>query len=750
MLDTGQLDTITTFPRLIDYLRDQLDWQIEEADFDELTYDYTPEELGLKLDGKSGQIEIKQLRPLTPDQSWEIFFLSFPGTRLAVTVLRRILGQLAVKKRASANAAERASWAKEDLLFIASHGESGERQLTFAHFHEDRGHGDLPTLKVLGWDGHNTLRRLSYTHATLKDRLRWPDDPDDVDAWPELWGGAFREKLGQTISTSKVMAEELAALARQIRARANILLEAENEQGPLRKLLAAFKAALIHDLDEDGFADMYAQTIAYGLLAARISRRSGALTADDAALLAPPTNPFLIELFQMFLKAGGRKGGMDFDELGVNNVVELLRNADMERVLVDFDDRNPQEDPVVHFYELFLKEYDAKKRMQRGVFYTPRPVVSFIVRSVDELLRTEFGLADGFADTTTWGEMVERFDDLEIPEGAAPDQAFVQILDPATGTGTFLVEVIDLIHKTMTEKWQGHSKNEIEKLWNDYVPVHLLHRLHGYELMMAPYAIAHMKIGLKLYKTGYRFESNERARVYLTNALEPAQDFSGTLAFAIPALAHEADAVNPIKRDQRFTAVIGNPPYAVVSSNWSDWIRREIEDYKQDLDERRINLDDDFIKFFRACQVNFVRSFIGILGLITNFTYLDGRTHRRMRESLLGTFKTISILNLQGDIKRPHIQASQLGDQNVFDIQQGTAIFLGVARNTQTTVDYSEIIAPRNNKYSVLSSSTYRSMHSESLAPSAPFYYLVSVHKRGVLPGSWAGHKRRVRGWCNF
>ena len=413
------------------------------------------------------------------------------------------------------------------------------------------------------------------------------------------------------------MAEELAALARQIRARANILLEAENEQGPLRKLLAAFKAALIHDLDEDGFADMYAQTIAYGLLAARISRRSGALTADDAALLAPPTNPFLIELFQMFLKAGGRKGGMDFDELGVNNVVELLRNADMERVLVDFDDRNPQEDPVVHFYELFLKEYDAKKRMQRGVFYTPRPVVSFIVRSVDELLRTEFGLADGFADTTTWGEMVERFDDLEIPEGAAPDQAFVQILDPATGTGTFLVEVIDLIHKTMTEKWQGHSKNEIEKLWNDYVPVHLLHRLHGYELMMAPYAIAHMKIGLKLYKTGYRFESNERARVYLTNALEPAQDFSGTLAFAIPALAHEADAVNPIKRDQRFTAVIGNPPYAVVSSNWSDWIRREIEDYKQDLDERRINLD-------------------------------------------------------------------------------------------------------------------------------------VSVHKRGVLPGSWAGHKRRVRGWCNF
>src|SRR5690606_13210455 len=185
-----------------------------------------------------------------------------------------------------------------------------------------------------------------------------------------------------------------------------------------------------------------------------------------------------------------------------------------------------QEDPVIHFYELFLKEYDAKKRMQRGVFYTPRPVVSYIVRSVHELLQTEFGLEDGLADTTTWGEMAKRHKGLKIPEGVDPKSPFVNILDPATGTATFLVEVIDLIHKTMKARWlkQGHMALEIGKLWNEYVPKPLLPRVHGYELLMAPYPVAHMKIGLKLWETGYRFKSDERARIYLTNALEPGTD----------------------------------------------------------------------------------------------------------------------------------------------------------------------------------------------------------------------------------
>ena len=207
-----------------------------------------------------------------------------------------------------------------------------------------------------------------------------------------------------------------------------------------------FKKSLVNDLTPEQFADTYAQTITYGLLSARITDPSKN-TLDDLASHMQ-TNPFLKELMESFIHVGGRKKdqegvGLDFDELGVSDVIDLLDNANMEAVVRDFGKHNQQEDPVIHFFEGFLQEYDKSIRKDRGVFYTPRPVVSFIVRSVDELLRTEFGLEDGLADTTTWGEMAGRIDDLEIPEGATADQAFVQILDPATGTGTFLVEVID-------------------------------------------------------------------------------------------------------------------------------------------------------------------------------------------------------------------------------------------------------------------------------------------------------------------
>ena len=353
--------------------------------------------------------------------------------------------------------------------------------------------GDLPTLKVLGWSSGNTVLRLEDTHSTLKEKLHWPEDEDDTEEWRERWSSAFKLQYRETVRTSKDLAVNLAKLAGDIRARVNAVLAVESERGELRKLYKAFQEALIHDLTLDDFADMYAQTIAYGLLSASISRRSGALVADNLKDMVPNTNPFLKELMQTFLTVGGRGNKIDFDELGINEVVALLRRTQMEEVLKDFGSKNPQEDPVIHFYELFLKEYDPAKRMKRGVFYTPRPVVSFIVRSVDEILRTEFGLEDGLADTTTWGEMVTRYKGLTIPQGVKPDEPFVQILDPATGTGTFLVEVIDRIYETLRAKWkkQGKSEREMYDLWNDYVPRNLLPRLHGFELMMAPYAIAH-------------------------------------------------------------------------------------------------------------------------------------------------------------------------------------------------------------------------------------------------------------------
>ncbi|OIP35551.1 MAG: hypothetical protein AUK27_04180 [Deltaproteobacteria bacterium CG2_30_66_27] len=746
----ADLKKIRTFPALVRYLRDEMGWPIALDSFedaDELFYDFTAEELGIDTASAAKIQEIKRLRPLSPNQPWGIFFVKFEPKKLPVVVLRRILSRVALKKRASANSDERAAWAADDLLFISNFGEGDGRQISLAHFSQHGDKTDLPTLKVLGWDNLDTPLHLDHIADVLRERLVWPGDEDDVAHWRESWRSAFTLRHREVITTSKTLAVRLAELARAIRDRIRTVLAIETESGPITKLMKAFREALVHDLDADGFADMYAQTIAYGLLSARVANPN-ANTADGFAAQLPVTNPFLKDLMETFLHVNGRKGkagrgsGIDFDELGVSEVVELLDDANMEAVVRDFGDRNPQEDPVIHFYELFLKEYDAKKRMQRGVFYTPRPVVSYIVRSVHELLQTEFDLSDGLADTATWGEMAQRHKGLTIPDRVQTTDRFVTILDPATGTGTFLVEAIEVIHRTLVEKWkrEGHGEKKILDLWNDYVPAHLLPRLHGYELLMAPYAIAHLKIGLKLHETGYRFGSDERARIYLTNALEPAHDFSGQFEFAIPALAHEAQAVNAVKQAQRFTVVIGNPPYAGFSSNMNPWIdgllhgrdadgTQTTSYYEVDgvpLDERKLWLQDDYIKFIRLSQYLIERSGTGIHGLITNNSFLDGPTHRGLRFQLMRSFTLVSILNLHGSLKRHQDTADIERDENVFDIQQGVAVGVyvrGVNRIGGSQVKYRELRGKRTDKYERLLTRAVE--QTTPLNPSGPWFLFV-------------------------
>ena len=732
------LRNIRTFPQLIKFLRDELDWPIESEDFEELTFEYTPEELGIDTASAAKIQKIKRLRPLSTSQPWGIFFLKFEPKRLPVVALRRVLSRVVLKKRASANSADRAAWQADDLLFVSNYGEGDQRQISFAHFSQNGDKGDLPTLKVLGWDSRDTPLHLDDVADKLTTNLSWPENEQDTEGWREKWRSAFTLRHREVINTSKALAERLADLAESIRKRVNAVLKIESDKGPLRKLHIAFREALIHDLSEDDFADMYAQTIAYGLLTARVSCPSG-LVAENLRDMVPVTNPFLKDLLDSFLAVGGRKGKVDFDELGINEVVQLLRDANMEAVLRDFGDRNPEEDPVIHFYELFLKEYDPKKRMKRGVFYTPRPVVSYIVRSVDELLRIEFGLEDGLAATTTWGEMAAKHAGLKIPESVKLGDPFVQILDPATGTATFLVEVIDVIHGTLTAKWKQQGLNEAQQraAWNDYVPNHLLPRLHGYELMMAPYAIAHMKIGLKLYETGYRFGSDERARIYLTNALELPQDFSDRLAFDAPALAHEAQAVNAIKRHQYFTVVIGNPPYSKISSNLTPEMRAIVERYRYVNGERikergalqfEINLQDDYVKFCRLCEERINASNVGVLGLITNNGYLSTPTLRGMRDSLLETFRSIWVVDLHGHLAKGELGPEGMQEENVFDILQGVALLLG-SRILPTAGDaavfHADHYGSRAEKYQFLQSHSRASTSFSKIDPSPPFYLFV-------------------------
>ena len=745
-----RLARIRRFDQLIAYLRDELGWPIDADDFEELTFEYTPEELGIDAKNAAKIQEIKRLRPLVPGQPWGIFFIKFEPKRLPVVALRRILGQVALKKRASANKSERQAWAADDLLFVSNYGEGEERRIAFAHFSKPQDGHDLPTLKVLGWDNLDTPLHLDAVARELSDHLACPDDEEDTDAWRERWRDAFKLRHREVITTSKELSERLAELARAIRDRIRTALAIETETGPLTKLMKAFQTALVHALDKAGFSDMYAQTIAYGLLSARITDPARRTADDFAAHMR--TNPFLREMMETFLRVGGRRGkagrsGIDFDELGVSEVVELLDRANMEEVVRDFGDRNPQEDPVIHFYEHFLAAYDKKQKVSRGVYYTPRPVVSYIVRSVDELLRTEFGLADGLADTTTWSEMARRHEDLEIPEGTSPDQAFVQILDPATGTGTFLVEVIDLVHNTMVEKWkaQSHGEEKIQALWNDYVPKHLLQRLHGYELLMAPYAIAHLKIGLKLYETGYRFESDERARVYLTNALEPADSTQLTLDF-LPALAHEAQAVNEIKRKQRFTVVIGNPPYSGLSSNKGPWIDGLLKGRLPDgtatasyyhvdgepLGERKVWLQDDYVKFIRLSQWLLDGTGAGIHGYISNHGYLDNPTFRGMRWSLMQSFRRIRVLDLHGNLKKKEAPPGGGRDVNVFDIQQGVAIGLFTKTAAARSVCHADLWGERESKYRWLLEHVSLATEWAQLEPAPPFYLFEPFDESGA------------------
>ncbi len=745
------LRSITDFDGLLAYLGSELDWPVEDYTREELTFEYDADELGLKDEevAKLSHGTIQQLRPLQGQQPFGIFFVEFDHAKLPIVVLRRILSQLVIKKRSSANSAEAKRWDVSDLIFISAFGEEEHREIAFAHFHSDPETTDLPVLRVLGWHGDDTHLKSAAVAKTLKNRLSWPEDDGDQEAWRQQWRSAFKHKPGHTIRTAKELATAMAGFARRIRDAARAILPYESENGRLRKLYKGFQDALIHDLSHEDFTTYYAETICYGLFTVAVSKTElsegkygTAMSADDVAHFVPVTNPFLKEMLWSFLEAGGRNQELNFDDLGINEIVSFFNSSetDLPAVIRDFGSKRPGEDPVIHLYEDFLKQFDAELRKKRGVYYTPKPVVSYIVRSVHELLQTEFGLKDGLADTTTWGEMLGKRAGLELPttfddknreHPISRDEPFVQILDPATGTATFLVEGIEVIHKHLVAKWKQQGLTGAQQLsaWNDYVPRQLLPRLYGYELMMAPYAIAHMKIGLKLAETGYQFGTEERARIYLTNALEPWIQQLPLIGF--DALANEATAVNEVKRHKRFTVIMGNPPYSNFGQlNKNPFILGLLEEYKRGLNERKLNLDDDFIKFLRFSQHLLDKSNVGVLGMITNNVYLDGLTHRRIRESLAESFQVLRVLDLHGSSIKVERSPDGSKDENVFDIQQGVGIgvFCKLGQTSSSTaIWHSDLWGLRTRKYKVLERLKVSDDSWKLLEAKSPYYFFVPI-----------------------
>ncbi|WP_211230224.1 type ISP restriction/modification enzyme [Algoriphagus marincola] len=536
----------------------------------------------------------------------------------------------------------------------------------------------------------------------------------------ELLIKEFTTHIGQSIKSPKKLAEMMAGKARLL---ANVIfnaLESDDEHednSTLREQMAAFKEILIHDITNKQFSDVYAQTIAYGMFAARLYDDSlDTFSRQEAAELIPKSNPFLRKLFQYI-------AGYDLDDRItwiVDALADIFRAADVKSILKNFGKATKMEDPIIHFYEDFLTQYDPKLRKQRGVWYTPHPVVNFIIRAVDEILITEFGLPMGLADTSkTKIKVPIPTHDKRFSGGmreVEQEVHRVQFLDPATGTGTFVAEAIRQIY----DKMKGQ-----QGLWNSYVENHLLPRINGFELLMASYAMAHLKLDLLLKQTGYTGTKNQRFRIYLTNSLEEYHKDTGTL-FA-NWLSAEASEANQIKRDAPVMIVAGNPPYSVSSTNKGEWIQNLIADYKKNLNEKKINLDDDYIKFIRYGQYFIDKNGSGILAFITNNSFIDGITHRQMRKSLMESFDKIYILDLHGFAKLKGVELFTENDENVFDIQQGVSInlFIKTKTNSNRELFYKELYGKRNEKYKFLNENKVSTIKWEKLNPEDPHFFFV-------------------------
>ena len=537
------------------------------------------------------------------------------------------------------------------------------------------------------------IKRISGAYTDLSDMLR-----------------RFAQQTTPTVNSAQELAQRLADNAQLIAHFIEKDLKSSEPTTHLQNQMKAFEKTLLPGLNPARFADMYAQTLAYGLFASRVNYPGDPanFTLRGAAEDIPRTNPFLRDLFyHSRFDLGSRLTWM------VENLVEVLRRSDMDSILEHFGRRTQQTDPVVHFYETFLSAYNPTLRETRGVYYTPEPVVKYIVRSVDHILKTRFERPRGLADKDTL------------------------ILDPAVGTGTFLYFVIEQIK----ERFAGQRG-----LWKSYVEAHLLPRIFGFELLMAPYTVAHMNLSLQLKEAGYEFKEGERLGIYLTNSLEEGVREKYESAFG-GFIEEEANAAAEIKRDKPIMVVLGNPPYSKHSANTSEWINTLVRDYYfiggKPLGERNTKwLQDDYVKFIRFGQWRIEQTGEGILAFITNHGYLDNPTFRGMRKSLLRTFTEIHILDLHGNANKSEVSLDGSKDDNVFDIRTGVSISILIKSDEcsqDADVFHHEVWGTRRQKYDWLNRNSISNSISDTIQPTHP-HYLFIPYDTDLLPEYDSGY----------
>lgn len=602
----------------------------------------------------------------------------------------------------------------------------------------------------LDWDFYRDGKLIeSVTIGTLEKTI----NPDESQyAKLESLLSDFVAQTPLSITSPKELAERMAGKAKLIKsvfynALADDLKNLSDTE--LAFQFKTFQENLIHEIQPEEFSDVYAETICYGMFAARLNDDTlETFSRHEALDKLPKTNPFLKNLFS-YLAGSGLDERIAWI---IDDLADIFRATDVASIMAGFGKLTGREDPFLHFYETFLAAYNPAKRKSRGVWYTPEPVVNFIVRAVDEVLQTEFGLVDGLADTSKikieWDTGQRKLTKQGKPTADGKNAIVekevhrVQVLDPATGTGTFLAEVI----KQIAPKIKGVAPG----MWNGYIENDLMPRIHGFEILMASYAMCHLKLDRVLTELGYTPSNNPpRQSVYLTNSLEEGDPPNYELPFA-RWLANEVKLANTIKRDMPIMCVIGNPPYLGEGGASEGWIGTLMDDYKKEpggkerLKERNTKwLNDLYVKFIRTSSSLIEKNGEGVLGFITNHGYLDNPTFRGMRWHLLKTFDKIWVLDLHGSSKKREEAPDGSKDVNVFDIMQGVSIIIAVKKKEGgdglAEVMLGDLWGDRAAKYKTLSESGLADGLFEKLDVMPPRYPFVQR--------DWSGFERYQDGF---
>ncbi|MGI8756884.1 MAG: type ISP restriction/modification enzyme [Acidimicrobiales bacterium] len=682
-LTAAQLRNVRSLDDVLTFLHDELDWPIDADDLEEATFDWDPSELNLPPDRVPHLATLRQLRPLEDNQPWGIFFVEFDGPRLPLTALRRLLDRLVSKKRAAGGGTLR-TWRLDNLLFVVTTSSGDTVELHFLAFFEPA--GKPVEIRSLPWrPTQSPSQHLQRLATELLPKLSWPDDPAAAQTWRDAWRDAFQLRHGEAIKSASTLAVRMADTARSLRSEIAAALAAEKATGPFTTLLAEVKRQLVSGVTPETFADMCAQTLVYGLLSSRISDPV-AFGASPVLAVVPLSNPFLAAFFD---DVYDQASVLDLDGIGLDQLVADLRVSKVEAILDQFGSSVAGGDPVVHFYEEFLQRYDRRMRADAGAFYTPQPVVEFMVRTVDSLLRARFGLELGVADGSSWAQVSKR-NGFEVPDGVAPSASFVSMIDPATGTGTFLVE---WLRRARASFLTTHTQAE----WATYARDVVLPMMHGFELMLGPYAIAHLKTALELHDEDI---GDAAPMIVLTDTLDhDAQQM--TFANDDP-VSREVQRAFDLKDGARFTVCIGNPPYdreqraadSALGKRKGGVARfgapgvKPLMDHILDplkaagLGKHAKNAYNDYAYFWcwAIWQAITKRPGPGVVAFITASSYLDGPSFAGLRSYMRDVFDELWIVDLGGEGRGARV------DENVFAIRTPVAIAFGV-RNGQQKPD---------------------------------------------------------------